>query len=184
MKLQNLDMELSGRLGRRTKFQEFDCAHLTLDFKSRAVNLKIDKTSTLNDLSLTGTSLSTDESGVFKPDHETEHRLESESILFPGGPKFVEQQLDRALSDTDLVLLNAYTHCLFKTLPKEETREELLRPFAQTLTKDSLSPNWLIKSNGLLHRSRNEYERFKTKERSLVYMQGLIDQFRNQGTEL
>lgn len=41
LKLQNLDIELSGRLGRRTKFQTFDCAHLTLDFKTRAVNLKI-----------------------------------------------------------------------------------------------------------------------------------------------
>lgn len=168
-------MELTGKLGRRTKYQEFDCAHLTLDFKSREVNLKIDSTSTLNDIAPTGTALSTDVSGVFKPDHETEHRLETESIIFKDGPKFVEKQLDRVLSDTDLVLLNAYTHCLFKTLPKEETREELLRPFAHTLTKESLTPNWLIKSSGLLHRSRNEYERIKTKERSLVYMQGLIE---------
>jgi hypothetical protein len=42
----------------------------------------------------------------------------------------------------------------------------------------------LVKSNGLLHRSRNEFERIKTKEKSLVFLQGLIDQFRNQGIDL
>ena len=88
------------------------------------------------------------------------------------------------LSDSDLVLINAYTHSLFKSLPKEETREELLRPFVQTITKEELPANWLVKSNGLLHRSRNEFERLKTKEKSLVYLQGMIDQFRNQGIEL
>jgi hypothetical protein len=76
-----------------------------------------------------GTSLSTDASGVFKPDHETAHRLESESILFKDGPQFNEKVLERVLSDVDMVLINAYTHSLYKTLPKEETREELLRPF-------------------------------------------------------
>lgn len=130
-------MELSGKLGRRTKFQEFDCAHLSLDFKSREVSLKIDKTSSLSDFAPTGTALSTDASGVFKPDHETESRMESESIIFKDGPKFIEQQHDRILSDTDLVLLNAYTNCLFKTLPNEEMREELLRPYVQVLTKES-----------------------------------------------
>jgi hypothetical protein len=35
--------------------------------------------------------------------------------------------------------------------------------------------NWLVKSSGLLHRSRNEFERTKTKEKSLVFLQGLID---------
>lgn len=92
--------------------------------------------------------------------------------------------LDRQLSDTDLVLINAYTHSLFKTLPKEETREEQLRPFVQTLTKEDRVTNWLIKSSGILFRSRNEFERFKTKEKSLVFLQGLIDQFRNQGVDL
>jgi hypothetical protein len=102
-------------------------------------------------------------------------RLEAESIVFAEGPKFVEKVLDRVLTDTDLVLINAHTHLLFKTLPKEETREELLRPFVTTITKDSTATNWLIKSNGILHRSRNEFERFKTKEKSLVFLQGLID---------
>ena len=41
-KLQNLEFELTGKMGRRTKFQTFDNAHLTLDFKTREVNLKIE----------------------------------------------------------------------------------------------------------------------------------------------
>ena len=111
LKLQNLDIELSGKLGRRTKWQVFDNAHLTLDFKNRAVNLNIELTVD-NDQPIitTGTSVTTDNSGVFKPDNETSHRLESETILFKDGPKFIEQQLERVLSDTDLVLITAYTN--------------------------------------------------------------------------
>ena len=102
--------------------------------------------------------------------------MENESILFKDGPKFIEQTLERVLSNSDLVLITAYTHSLFKNLPKDETREELLRPFVQALTKDeNVKVNWLVKSSGLLYRSRNEFERFKTKEKSLLYLQGLID---------
>ena len=123
----------------------------------------------------TSTAISTDSSGVFKPDAETASRLESESIVYAEGPKFIDKVVDRVLTDVDLVLINAHTHTLFKTLMKEETREELLRPFVSIITKDGTSTNWLIKSNGLLHRSRNEFERFKTQEKSLVFLQGLID---------
>jgi hypothetical protein len=89
----------------------FDNAHLTLDFKNRAVNLNIELTVD-NDQPIitTGTSVTTDNSGVFKPDNETQHRLESETILFKDGPKFIEHQLERVLSDTDLVLITAYTN--------------------------------------------------------------------------
>ena len=35
-------------------------------------------------------------------------------------------------------------------------------------------------TNALLLRSRNDYERTKTKEQSLIYFQGILDSFRSQ----
>ena len=49
-----------------------------------------------------------------------------------------------------------------------------MRPYVLALTKNE-NINWLVYSNGLLWRSRNEFQRSKTKEKSLCYMQGLID---------
>ena len=39
-------------------------------------------------------------------------------------------------------------------------------------------------TNSLLLRSRNEFEWLKTKEKSLIYFQGLIDSFRNQAVDV
>lgn len=52
----------------------------------------IDQTQLLNDEHLAAeTSKNTDSSGVFKPDTETDQRMEDESILFRDGrPKFIE----------------------------------------------------------------------------------------------
>jgi hypothetical protein len=53
-----------------------------------------------------------------------------------------------------------------KTRPKEEVREELLRPYISACIQKS--NNWLAFSYALLLRSRNEFDRSKTKERSLL----------------
>ena len=39
MKLLNLNLKLTGKLGRRTKYQEFDIAQLVLDIENRDVQL-------------------------------------------------------------------------------------------------------------------------------------------------
>ena len=45
----DLKIEFSGKLGRRTRFQTFDIAHLTLDFESRQAKLKIDDSNSILD---------------------------------------------------------------------------------------------------------------------------------------
>jgi hypothetical protein len=52
------------------------------------------------------------------------------------------------------------------------------------LCKDAETKNWLVHSNGLIWKSRNEFKRSKTQEKSLLFMQGIIDQFRNQGVSM
>ena len=94
------------------------------------------------------------------------------------------QQADRELDEADLILIAAHAFYLSKTLPRDEHREEVLRPFVSMLTKPENKKNWLMDTNSLLHRARNDFEKTKTKESSLIYFQGLLDSFRNQGTDV
>lgn len=45
---------------------------------------------------------------------------------------------------------------------------------------DANKKNWMLDTNALLLQARNEYERTKTKEQSLIYFQGILDSFRTQ----
>ena len=83
-----------------------------------------------------------------------------------------------------MILIAAHTFYLFRTLPKDEHREEMLRPFVQILTTEDNKRNWLLDTNSLLLKSRNDFERSKTKEQSIIYFQGIIDSFRNQGSSV
>ena len=124
-----------------------------------------------------------DSAGVFQPDYETQRQLQTESIFYPDGlPRFVDGKQDRTLSETDIVLLQAFTYYQYKELPNDEHREEILRPLSNTLAQDQYKKNWLLDTNALLLKSRNEYERTKTKEQSLIYFQGILDSFRSQET--
>ena len=59
----------------------------------------------------------------------------------------------------------------------------MLRPFVLALSKET-EKNWLVRSNSLIWKCRNDFLRSKTKEKSLLFMQGLIDQYRNQTVPL
>ena len=56
----------------------------------------------------------------------------------------------------------------------------IMRPLSQILTLDQNKKNWLLDTNALLFKARNEYERSKTKEQSLIYFQGILDSYRTQ----
>ena len=88
--------------------------------------------------------------------------------MFKDGPKFSEEVLEKQLTEVDYALIGAYVHYLNRTMPKDEVLEEMLRPFVIALTKDGDQNNWLIQSKGLLHRSRNEFQRTKTIEKSIA----------------
>ena len=119
--------------------------------------------------------------GVFRPDKETQKYLDSESIYWPDGlPKLVDGKLERQLNEHDLVLLQAFTFYHYRCLPNDEHREIVLRPLTQTLTLEANKRNWLLDTNALLLKSRNDYERTKTKESSLIYFQGILDSYRTQ----
>jgi len=71
---------------------------------------------------------------------------------------------------------------VYRTSPKDETRIELLQPYINAVLDKS--NNWLVYSHGLLLRSRNQLERSKTRERSVLQIQALIDQFKDRETSM
>ena len=89
--------------------------------------------------------------------------------------KFADPLADVKLGLTaqDQVVIQAYVNYVFKTSPKDETRTELLKPYISAVLEKST--NWLVYSHGLLLRSRNEFDRTKMKERSILQIQALID---------
>lgn len=80
-------------------------------------------------------------------------------------------------------MIAAQTNQLWNNRPDDEIREEMMRPFVLALTKNE-QVNWLLHTTGLVWRSRNEFVRSKTKEKSLCYMQGILDEYRNQKVTL
>ena len=183
-KLSNLSIEFGGKLGRRTRYQQNDVAQLTVDFDTRDVKLNIvDVNSTLNDDNEREEKKEgvLKDGGVFKPDLETQKYLQSESIYFPDGlPKLNEGEKHKELSEKDIILLQAFTFYQYRQLPNDEHREVILRPLSTILSLDHNKKNWLLDTNALLLKSRNDYERTKTKERSLIYFQGILDSYRTQ----
>ena len=115
-----------------------------------------------------------EEHGLFTPNQYDQEELDRANIYHKGGVKYNDDLADKELSDIDLVLIAAQVHSFWHNLASDETREELLRPFVNALTKDEVR-NWLLVSNGILWRSRNEFKRIKTEDKSMIYLQGLID---------
>jgi hypothetical protein len=83
-------------------------------------------------------------------------------------PKISETEVvkKKLLSEIDQIVIQAYINYEYKTRPKDESRTELLRPYINAVLEKS--NNWLVYSHALLLRSRNELERTKTKERSVL----------------
>jgi len=82
----------------------------------------------------------------------------------------------------DQIVLQAYVDYIHKTSPKDEIKNELLSPYIRAALEKS--NNWLVYSQGLLLRSRNEIDKTKLKERSVLQIQALNDQFKDRDTTI
>jgi len=63
-------------------------------------------------------------------------------------------------------VIQAYVNYVNKTTPKDESKAELLSPYINGVLEKS--NNWLVYSSALLLRSRNEVDKSKTRERSVL----------------
>ncbi|KAL8973884.1 MAG: hypothetical protein Q9197_001864 [Variospora fuerteventurae] len=186
------DFKLTGRLGKRTKYQEKDLSQLVVLAKSAdsaengtAADSGVQPTSSAShsDLSSNGATL--------KPQHldlNDDTLLESIAFSKPPSQPSLSSEADispalaaldpsnqPALQPLDSIILLAYASSITNTSPSDGlTREETL-PYALRVLQDGDS-NWQIYTQGLLVRSRIEGYMSRTIERSVLQLQALVDQ--------
>jgi len=106
--------------------------------------------------------------------------LEEESILLEK-PRLTDLNMDnlnKELSVWDQIIVLSLIHHLQKTTPKDDLLGEQVTAYLRSIMDKS--QNWLVYSMCLYVRSLNEFVRSKTKERSLLQLQSLIDQFNDK----
>ncbi|TKX21229.1 TPR repeat-containing protein 2 [Elsinoe australis] len=172
---------ITGRLGKRTKWQEKDTSQLVVLAKSQETS---EPTATQNG---NGTSAS---AAPKKLDLNDDTLLESISFATLKGEdpaKVIDEsslptplaELDPAsqplLQPLDSVILLSLASAITNTSPADGlTREETL-PYANRVLEGG-SSNWQIYTQALLVRSRIEGYKSRTTERGLLQLQALVDQ--------
>lgn len=91
-------------------------------------------------------------------------------------PKLVDES-SAPISGIDQCILLALCNVLFKSRPHEELQQEEIGSYLNKILERSV--NWLVFSKGLLMRSYNEVSSYKRRERSVLQVQVLVDQFKD-----
>ncbi|KAL8858907.1 MAG: hypothetical protein Q9178_004586 [Gyalolechia marmorata] len=187
-RMTGFEFELTGRLGKRTKFQENDLSQLVVLARSADDNHA--EVSCVKPSSING-ALGNVPLMASRPDElnlNDDTLLDSIAFSKPkANPLSVNgsnvssslANLDPSdqppLNPLDSIILLAYASSITNTSPSDGlTREETL-PYATRVLQGS-SVNWQIYTQALLVRSRIEGYRSRTIERGVLQMQALVDQ--------
>ncbi|MCJ1326569.1 hypothetical protein MMC10_003234 [Thelotrema lepadinum] len=182
--LRDFEYVLTGRLGKRTKFQQDDISQLVVLARSKTVR---ESDSGRQDVSAQESTITEN----LKPqnlDLNDDTLLESIKFTEQGeaADPGVKEEIPAALADLDTsnqpildpldsIILLSVASSITNTSPQHGlTREETL-PYA-TRVLDSGSTNWQIYTQALLVRSRIEGYRSRTVERGVLQMQAVVDQ--------
>ena len=177
-RLTGLKYVLTGRLGKRTKFQENELSQLVVLASSAKDEVSEDQLSPqmtdgakpqaldLNDDTLL-------ESIAFSKAASEVQATEDESL--PPSLAFLDPAKQPVLEPLDSIILLSLASSITNTSPEHGlTREETL-PYA-TRVLEGGSSNWQIYTQALLVRSRIEGYRTRTVERGVLQLQALVDQ--------
>ncbi|KAE8309212.1 hypothetical protein BDV41DRAFT_439246 [Aspergillus transmontanensis] len=183
----NFKFALTGKLGKRTKFQERDISQLVIIAKSadNATDTNFNSTgysepsepSGPKNLDLNDDTLL--ESISFTKDEKQQSRdnqvtIQDESTL-PPALASLDPGNQPKLNPVDSAILLALAAAITNTTPEDGLTREETHPYA-TRVLEGGSSNWQIYTQGLLARSRIEGYRARTVERSVLQMQALVDQ--------
>ncbi len=182
-KRRSFHFALTGRRGKRTKFQEKELSQLVVLAKSaeaqhsasspQSLGKQWPKALNLNDDTLLESisfSAKNDSAPVFRADDELPSELQS---LDPGNQPL--------LDPLDAIILLATATSVTNTSPSDGlTREETL-PYAERVLSGG-SSNWQVYTQALLVRSRIEGYRSRTIERGVLQLQAVVDQVIAQTT--
>ncbi|CAB11723.2 TPR repeat-containing protein C19B12.01 [Schizosaccharomyces pombe] len=175
-KVMDFHFELTGALGRRTKFQTFDTSQLVVLAKSRdrCKDTEQNKsTSTqpitfeLNDDTLLEKISFKEDQKSLAPSEELDPILSSEDPNHPS-----------KLDPLDASLLLAFCHIIKNNNPDDGLTREEMAPYAERVLVYPV--NWSVYTMALLVRARLEGFKSRTVERSVLQMQALLDQLNDQ----
>lgn len=192
--LMGLKLNLTGKLGKRTKYQTFDIPQLVLNIESECVdefihpdvspvdaiieddNRKLNKTKDQNEAE--GEGEGDEENKIAHKDVN----LDEENILLEK-VQLKEEDTTFEASLPYQIYINSYVHYELKCQANTyDLQYEKMNAYLEKALEKSY--NWLIFSMSLFLRSKNEQERLKTRERSMIQMQTLIDQFNDEDPPL
>ncbi|KAF8076865.1 hypothetical protein FPV67DRAFT_1559228 [Lyophyllum atratum] len=180
-----LEYELTGALGKRTKFQQFDLSQLVLLAES---HLADDTAASNGDSSSnttaieakaageTGTQPSLPETLLLNDDTLLEQtEFTSSSPSAPGSSmKHIDPSSQPPLHPLDQCILLSMCLNVKNTSPSHGLTNEQMAPYIARVI--SHPRNWSVHTMALLLRSRLESARTRTVERSTLQLQALIDQ--------
>lgn len=183
----SFDFALTGRLGKRTKFQEKELSQLVVLARSAASGETSNARTVINasipdakspaqtkpkELSLEDDTLL--ESIAFTKDSDSTSELQPDDH-FPKTLSDLDPGNQPQLEPLDAIILLATASSITNTSPTDGlTREETL-PYAERVLSGG-SSNWQIYTQALLVRSRIEGYKSRTIERGVLQLQALVDQ--------
>lgn len=183
-----LTLEFTGKLGYKTKYQQFSTAILVLEAQkkenetqaSEIQKLIIDENNDIPEVSSflpavpQNLNLDQDSDNIL---HEKPVFLEDSSSNMSKDKKLIEE-----LDTFDQVLVLCKMQHLIKSRAKDEIMKEQISAYLDLFLNKA--HNWLSYSQGLYLRSINEFPSYKRRERSLLQMESLVNQFNDKTPDL
>ena len=169
--MMGLEWILTGLMGRRTKYQQAETSQLIVLAKSRDRN--DDKSHTK---SVKSTNVPVAFPKISLDDDTLLDRIaykEVESNQVPIGLQAIDPNDQGALDPLDCCVLLAYS-AIMNNAPPDALSDEQVAPFVNRVIDSQV--NWSINSTALLMRCRIESKRNRTRERSLLQLQVIVDQ--------
>ncbi|KAF8338435.1 hypothetical protein F5887DRAFT_982811 [Amanita rubescens] len=173
IKATGLQQELTGALGKRTRFQQEDLSQLIVLAESK---LKIKSTETGLKPVATTTEAATDTNPTvpksFALNDDT--LLETTQYAPTSSPESLSPSSQPALHPLDQTILLALAQTLKATSPSDPLTSSQLSAYTSRVLFHP--QNWSIHTMALLSRSRLEANRTRTVERGVLQIQALVDQ--------
>ncbi|OOF94867.1 hypothetical protein ASPCADRAFT_208525 [Aspergillus carbonarius ITEM 5010] len=184
--VRNFEFALTGKLGKRTKFQDRDISQLVILAKSAdetseatgaTADPENDKPSGPKNLDLNDDTLLESISFTKTDGQESQGKpvtVQDESNLSPTLAS-LDPGNQPKLDPVDSAILLALASAITNTAPENGLTREETQPYA-TRVLEGGSSNWQIYTQALLVRSRIEGYKARTVERAVLQMQALVDQ--------
>ncbi|KAJ5461232.1 uncharacterized protein N7458_002784 [Penicillium daleae] len=166
--IRNFEFALTGKLGKRTKFQDRDISQLVVLAKSADETPKSTDPSGPKNLDLNDDTL-------LEAISFADKKLTTVSDELPAGLQSIDPNDQPILNPVDSAILLAMASAITNTSPENGLTREETQPYAARVLEGG-SSNWQIYTEALLVRSRVEGFRSRTVERSVLQMQALVDQ--------